>query len=77
MYKKKGYFFRLLVSIDQFLNVLLLNGNEDQTISGRVGYRAYITDKWYWMALQKSINLLFFFDDDHCYNAIEWDRVKK
>ena len=74
---KKGYILRLVISLDQFFNVLILNGNEDHTISGRVGYRAHITNKWYWLALQKIINTIFFFDKNHCYKSIEWDRVKK
>jgi len=77
MYKKHSYILRLLISIDQFFNVLLLNGNEDQTISGRVGYRSYKTGKWYWLALEKIINTIFFFHDNHCKNSIEFDRVPK
>ncbi len=76
MYKKHNYILKLLISIDQFFNVLLLNGNEDQTISGRVGYRSYATGKWYWLVLEKIIDTVFFFDKGHCKKSIEWDRVK-
>ena len=73
--KRFNYFFRLLIALDQFFNVLLLNGNPDHTISGRVGYRAYKTGKWYWLAIEKVINTFFWFDKNHCYTSIEWDEV--
>jgi len=31
------YWFRLLIAIDQFLNVLILNGSHDETISSNIG----------------------------------------
>lgn len=72
---KKNYFLRLLIALDQFFNVLLLNGSEDHTISGRVGYKAMTTKKKRWLFLEKVINTLFFFDPDHCRNSIEADEV--
>jgi len=75
MKKPKPYYFRLLLAIDQLFNVLLLNGNEDQTISGHVGYKAIETNKWYWLTAEKIINTLFFFDKDHCFTSIEWDEI--
>lgn len=75
MRKKKGRILRLLITIDAFFNVLLLNGSEDHTISGLVGYRAYTTGKKRWLWAEKCINTLFFFDENHCFNSIEWDEV--
>lgn len=72
---QKSYAKRLLVSIDQFFNVLLLNGSEDHTISGRVGYKALTTKKRGWLIAEKVINTLFFFEPDHCRNAIEYDEL--
>ena len=72
---KQGYIMRVLIALDQFFNVLLLNGNPDHTISGRVGYHSHKTGEWYWVLMEKVINTLFWFDDNHCYNAIEWDEV--
>ncbi len=72
----KPYYLRLLIALDQTLNVLILNGSEDHTISGRVGYKAHITKKKRWLFLQKVIDTVFFFDKNHCYNSIEWDEVK-
>jgi len=75
MKNKKSYVLRLLIAIDAFFNVLLLNGSEDHTISGRVGYKANTTKKRRWLLAEKFINVLFFFDKNHCYNSIEWDEV--
>ena len=69
------YLFNILVAFDQFCNVLLLNGSPDHTISGRVGYKAFITKKKRWLFAEKIINTVFFFDDNHCYNSIEWDEI--
>jgi len=75
MKKRKSYILRLLIAFDQFFNVLLLNGSEDHTISGRVGYKAKSTKKKRWLLAEKIINKLFFFDPNHCENSIEKDEV--
>lgn len=67
---------RVLLVIDQLLNVLYFNGSQDHTISGRVGYKSISTQKWYWVALHKFIDTLFFFDPDHCINSIEKDEYR-
>ena len=72
---KMSYWLRLLVSIDQFFNVLLLNGSEDHTISGRVGYKAMTTKKRRWLILEKIINTLFWSQPNHCRRNIEYDEV--
>lgn len=62
--------------MSMLLNVLILDGNEDHTFSGEVGYRAKTTNKRRWLLVEKAINILFWFDPDHCRNSIEWDEVK-
>lgn len=37
--KKRSYVMRLLLVIDQFFNVLLWNGSQDETISSHIGRR--------------------------------------
>ncbi len=37
--EKRNKFFRLLLSIDQFFNVLLWNGSQDETISSHIARR--------------------------------------
>lgn len=73
---RKGYLWRVLIALDQLANVVILNGNEDHTISGRVGYKAYSTGMKRWLVAETIINTLFFFDDNHCYTSIEWDRAQ-
>ncbi len=65
-----------MISIDQFFNVLLLNGSEDHTISGRVGYKALTTKKKRWLYAEKLINTLFWFDKNHCRESIEYDEIE-
>lgn len=37
--RKRSYVMRLLLVIDQFFNVLLWNGSQDETISSHIGRR--------------------------------------
>lgn len=69
--------YNLLIAIDQFFAVLLFGTNPDQTISGYVGYKALTTDKKRYKLYQWFINLLFRpWQKNHCYESIEWDRIK-
>ncbi len=69
--------YNLLIAIDQFFAVLLFGTNPDQTISGYVGYKALTTDKKRYKLYQWFINLLFRpWQENHCYESIEWDRIK-
>lgn len=73
--KKHSRLFRLLLAIDNTFNVLLLDGSEDHTMSGHVGYMSMTTNKLRWRILEKIINTIFFFDKNHCRNSIEYDEV--
>ena len=75
MKAKKSRILRLLITVDAFFNVLLLNGSEDHTISGRVGYKSLTTRKRKWIYAEKFIDALFFFDANHCFNSIEYDEI--
>ena len=59
---RPAWLIRLLDSVSQFLNVALLNGDANESVSGRA-YREN------WSAAVKIIDTLFFFDPDHCRNA--------
>jgi len=50
---------RLLDATSQWLNVLLLNGNANESISGRA-YRCG------WRTAERVIDTLAFWEDDHC-----------
>jgi hypothetical protein len=71
----KQYILNILIGLDQFVNAIL-GGLPDHTISGRVGYAAMRGNKIA-ILLEKLINLLFWFDKDHCRRSIEWDEVKR
>lgn len=76
MNKDKGlglYLFNVLIGVDQFFNCLT-GGHPDHTISGRVGYYALQHKPWA-VVMEQIINTIFFFDIEHCYTSIEWDRV--
>jgi hypothetical protein len=68
------FVFNLLLSIDQYANVLLL-GDPDETISGRTG-RAMLSGrpKWFVPYAHKAINKLFNILDgqqNHCIDSVE------
>lgn len=71
MFKK--YILSVLVGVDQLVNAILF-GSNDHTISGRVGYNSLLGKRWAIYA-EVIIDTLFFFDERHCYNSIEWDEV--
>ena len=56
--KKRGRVKRLLLAIDQFFNVLIWNGSQDETISSHIGRkirdnRANRVEKWICSLLQE------------------------
>jgi hypothetical protein len=55
------WLIRLLDSVSQFINVALLNGDANESISGRAHRSA-------WWA-EKVIDTIFWFDPEHCRNA--------
>lgn len=59
--------FQVLVALDQLVNTLF-GGYADETVSSR-SRRAYITGKRKWTI--NLINLLFFWQNDHCKEAYE------
>lgn len=71
------YSKRIALSLDQLGNVFI-HGNEDQTVSGRLGYAIYYKEKRYliYVKLCKLLSLLFR-EKFHCKDAIEFDRIEK
>lgn len=67
----KEYIVEVLYSQDQLVNTILC-GTPDTTISGRVGYWSLQGDEVAGY-MEKVINLLFFFQPNHCQLAIEDD----
>lgn len=63
----KKWLLKIGDAISQLLNVLVLNGSPNESLSGRA-WR--VKSKWY-----KIINLLLWFDKDHCKEAYVNDLI--
>lgn len=64
-----GYLIRIAIALDQLLNVLLCNGEPDETMSSaawRMEQGGY-----FWGCLRPIIDSLFWFQEDHCRKAYE------
>lgn len=73
-----NYTFKLWVSNDQYINSVF-GGNEDHTISGRVGFYA-IKGNPVALVMEFVINLIFWVavgQKNHCRDSIEWDEMGK
>lgn len=57
---------QVLIALDQVLNAVLA-GRADETLSARCWRNR--DNSWYWDGLRKGIDLLFFWQDQHCYHA--------
>ena len=62
-----------VLSLDQ-LGSAVIFGRPDHTVSGEVGYAAYLGKSWALVA-QKVIDT--FFGAGHCQESIEWDEINK
>lgn len=69
----KQYVVQVLIAVDQLGNTLL-GGWADETLSSR-SYRLH--DKKVWFVAEKVINLMFFFQKDHCRQAYEAELNRK
>ena len=61
-----NWFKSVAIAIDQLLNALA-GGMPDETLSS-VCYRRRHQHKFFWFC-HELINLIFFWQDEHCYNA--------
>ena len=58
-------------SVSRMVNASLLGGSTHQTISSRAHIDAYASPRW--AVAEKCINRLFFWQDDHCRWAWEYE----
>lgn len=65
---------RLATVGSQFLNVLVLNGHPDETISGRAWRQGVLEHDPSWIRARLIIDRMFFFDPDHCRKSHHADR---
>lgn len=61
------YIEALLIAFDQMVNALLA-GAPDETLSSRA-YRADRDGKWFGRLFRPAIDVLFFWQPRHCYQA--------
>lgn len=66
-----NYPLRLLLAIDQLLNVAICNGMPDETMSSAV-YRME-RDGRFWGFMRPVIDALFWFQKDHCHARVHAD----
>lgn len=64
--KLSKYITNVLIGFDQFINVLFL-GQPDETISSRAWRCKDVSS--FWRFMRKFIDLLFFFQPQHCFKA--------
>lgn len=65
----------LAIAFDQFLNAILL-GAPDETLSSRA-YRADRDGKVFGRIFRPTIDLLFFWQDRHCYRSYQSELSRK
>lgn len=63
----KQYFLQLLLALDQLGNVIL-GGMADETLSSRA-YRAWLKQRMFGLWFKPLIDILFFWQEDHCYHS--------
>lgn len=69
-----NYFLRVLLAIDQLLNVAICNGEPDETMSSAV-YRME-RDGRFWGFMRPVIDRLFWFQPNHCKKAYESELLR-
>lgn len=69
------YIMNLLIAVDQFFNVLL-RGEPDETLSSRA-HRMRLKGQPVWGWTATAINLLFFWQQDHCKGAFESEQQRR
>jgi hypothetical protein len=70
------YLFNLLIAFDQLLNVLICNGEPDETMSS-AAYRME-RDGRFWGFMRPVIDFLFsWHESDHCFKAYESELLRR
>lgn len=70
-----NYFLRLALAIDQLLNVLICNGEPDETMSS-VAWRME-RDGRLWGFMRPVIDTLFWFQPNHCRCSYEAELLRQ
>lgn len=65
---------QIFMALDQLLNAML-QGHCDETLSSRA-HRMAVKRQPYWWWLQRAIDALFFWQQGHCRNSYNAERVR-
>ncbi|MCR9296965.1 MAG: pseudouridine synthase [bacterium] len=68
------YWRRIVACLSQLANVVLFNGMPDETISARAYRQNHLPA---WAALRRGIDLVFFWQDDHCFRTYKWEQLRR
>lgn len=71
----KYWIYQNLIAVDQLLNTILL-GSADETLSARA-YRTEQSGKIFGKIFRPTIDLLLFFDRQHCYTSYLAEKERK
>jgi hypothetical protein len=63
------YLHRILDALSQLGNTVLLNGDANESISGRAHREGWQLENHGWRRVERIIDALFFWESDHCYWA--------
>lgn len=66
------WIYNILIGIDQLINAIF-GGDPDETISSRLGKNMHRRG---WTRLANFVDHLFFWQENHCFGAIEHDEGK-
>lgn len=70
-----SYFLRVLLAIDQLINVVVCNGQPDETMSS-AAYRME-RDGRFWGFMRPVIDRLFWFQPNHCHCAYQAELLRQ
>lgn len=74
----RPYTLRNLIADDQDMFTFIGGKNPDHTISGHIGITCHknpLPAKPEYHQAKRVVNKLFHWQEDHCFEAIEWDEV--
>lgn len=66
-----SYLLNIGIAIDQFINAIFA-GEPDEMLSARA-WRIRLTNQWLW----RVIDVIFFFDKNHCQECFDIERNRK
>lgn len=69
-----NYFYKLAIAVDQLANVIV-GGYPDETLSARTWRKSKESKKW--EMFRFFVDLIFFFDPDHCFTSYLSEQDRK